>query len=155
MKHGHGYLLASLVATACVVSGCASSQPQDNQASAYAAATSADPAARAAISTEAALAMAASGKPKPVWTVPTEEEVASELEAGKYLDATRGWVALKKDGELRFCKRYKEIGSSVARINCLTEAEVRTQVDNMTKYRDDMRNRSGKCTTNVGCGAGF
>jgi hypothetical protein len=155
MKQGHGYLLASLVATVLVAAGCATSQSQDNQAAAYAAATSADPAVRAAISTEAALAMAASGKPKPVWTVPSEEEVASTLGEAKYVDATRGWVALKKDDELRFCKRYREIGSSVARINCLSEGEVRAQVDNMSKYRDDMRNRSGKCTMKVGCGAGF
>jgi len=154
MKQGFGYLLATVMTAVCVVSGCATSQTNDSAASAYAAATSTDPAARAAITTEAALAMAAAGKPKPVWTVPTEEEVASTLEK-KYLDATRGWVALKKDGELRFCKRYKEVGSSVPRINCLSESEMRVQVDNMTKYRDDMRNKSGKCTMNVGCGAGF
>ena len=154
MKQGHGYLLASLVIAACVSAGCATNQSSDSAAAAYAAATSQNAEERAALSTDAVAAMAASGKPKPVWTVPSEEEVASQL-TGKYLDATRGWVALKKDGELRFCKRYKEIGSSVPRINCLSEAEVRTQVDNMSKYRDDMRNKSGKCAHGVGCSAGF
>ena len=51
-------------------------------------------------------------------------------------------------------KRYREIGSSIACINCITEAELRTQVDNMTQYRDDMRNKSGKCTWGVGCSGG-
>ncbi|HET9473136.1 MAG TPA: hypothetical protein VFO82_04535, partial [Steroidobacteraceae bacterium] len=77
--------------------------------------------------------------------MPTEEEVATALEK-KYLDATKDFVKLKKNDELMFCKRYREIGSSIARINCITAAEVRTQVDNMTQYRDDMRNKSGKCT---------
>jgi hypothetical protein len=87
------------------------------------------------------------------WTVPTEEEVAAALEK-RYLDAANDFVKLKRDGELRFCKRYREIGSSIARINCITEAELRTQVDNMTQYRDDMRNKSGKCTWGVGCSGG-
>ena len=88
-----------------------------------------------------------------MWTVPTEAEVAAALEK-KYLDAASDFVKLKKDGELRFCKRYREIGSSIARINCITESELRTQVDNMTQYRDEMRNKMGKCTRHVLCGAG-
>jgi hypothetical protein len=148
------YLLAA-IGSALVLCACASNpQSDDSVNSAYAAATSKDPAVRQAASTQAANAQAASGKKKPVWTVPTEDEVAKELDL-KYRDAARDFVTLKKDGEYRFCKRYREIGSSIARINCLTEGELRTQVDDMTQYRDNMRNRSGKCTTNVGCGAGF
>jgi hypothetical protein len=154
MKTTSTYLLSVLiVAGAGLLGACASPQTQDNVNAAYAAATSQDPAVRQAASTQAAAASAASGKPKPVWTVPSEEEVAKELDK-KYRDAARGFVTLKKDGELRFCKRYREIGSSIARINCLTEGELRTQVDDMTRYRDDMRNKAGKCTMNVGCGAG-
>ena len=59
---------------------------------------------------------------------------------------------LKKNDELMFCKRWREIGTSIAKINCLTAAQVRTQVDNMDQYRDDMRNRSGKCTLGAGVG---
>lgn len=138
--------LAGVTAVTLWLGACASSGPPDSAASAFAAATSQDPATRQAAS------QTANGK-KPVWTVPTEEEVAATLEK-KYLDATKDFVKLKKDGELRFCKRYREIGSSIARINCITEAEVRTQVDNMNQYRDDMRNKMGKCTRDVGCGAG-
>jgi hypothetical protein len=134
-------LVASLLITAC-----ASGPPPDTAAAAYAAATSPDPARQAGASP-------AAGAKKPVWTVPTEEEVAAALEK-KYRDAASDFVTLKKDGELRFCKRYREIGSSIARINCITEAELRTQVDNMTQYRDDMRNKSGKCTWGVGCSGG-
>ena len=140
-----------LAATIAALAACAS-EPTGSVNAAYAAATSNDPAARqpASPSTD--------GK-KPVWSVPSEEEVAAALEK-KYLDATKDFVKLKKNDELMFCKRYREIGSSIARINCITAAEVRTQVDNMEQYRNDMRNKSGKCTFGAGtstapCSAGF
>ena len=90
--------------------------------------------------------------------MPTEAEVAAALEK-KYLDATKDFVKLKKNDELMFCKRYREIGTTIAKINCLTASQVRVQVDNMDKYRDDMRNKSGKCTfgagtSNAPCSAG-
>ena len=154
MKTTVSYLLAA-VGGALLLGACASNQSSDDSvSSAYAAATSKDPAVRDAASAQAASAQATTGKKKPVWTVPTEDEVARELDV-KYRDAARDFVTLKKDGELKFCKRYREIGSSIARINCLSEGELRTQVDDMTQYRDNMRNRSGKCTHNVGCSAGF
>jgi len=145
MRNSGSLAAAGFVASAFGLFACASGPP-DSASAAYAAATSPD-AARQAAATQT------SGANKPVWTVPTEAEVAAALEK-KYLDAARDFVKLKKDGELRFCKRYREIGSSIARINCITEAELRTQVDNMTQYRDDMRNKSGKCTWGVGCSGG-
>lgn len=135
---GAGVLLA-----AGWVAGCASGQPTDSVSAAYTAATSGDPAAAATRRTD--------GK-KPVWTVPTEAEIAAALER-KYLDATKDFVKLKKNDELMFCKRWREIGTSIAKINCLTVAQVRTQVDNMDQYREDMRNRSGKCTLGAGVGS--
>lgn len=136
-----------LMTFVCWLTACASGggPAPDSASAAYAAATSQDPARQTSSQV--------SGGKKPVWTVPTEEEVAAALES-RYLDAARDFVKLKKDGELRFCKRYREIGSSIARINCITEAELRTQVDNMTQYRDDMRNKSGRCTHGVGCAGG-
>ena len=135
-----------LLAAACALglAACASSGPSDTMAGAYSLASSPDAAARQA-------AAPANGK-KPVWTVPSEAEVAAAMEK-KYLDATKDFVKLKKNEEILFCKRYREIGSSIARINCLTLAEVRTQVDTMDQYRDDMRNRSGKCTLGAGTSA--
>lgn len=132
-----------VAACVCLLAACASG-PTDSVNAAYAAATSKDAASPTP-------APANNGK-KPTWSVPTETEVAAALEK-KYLEATRDFVKLKKNEELMFCKRYREIGSSIARINCLTVAEVRTQVDQMDQYRDDMRNRSGKCTLGAGVGA--
>jgi hypothetical protein len=88
--------------------------------------------------------------PDPKWDVATEGEVSTALDRAM-IDATKGWVKLKKDGVLMFCKRKKEIGSNLPRITCLTEAEVRLQVQNMQKYRDDMRQRTGRCVLGSGC----
>jgi hypothetical protein len=88
-----------------------------------------------------------------VWSVPTDEELR-KLDY-KYLQASASFVKLKKDDALMFCKRYRVIGSNIASIQCITEGELRTQVDNMTQYRDDMRNKGGKCAHGVACSAGF
>jgi type IV pilus biogenesis protein CpaD/CtpE len=90
-------------------------------------------------------AIAAAQKPGARWTVATEEEVAAALDKQLY-DAARGLVKLKKDGELMFCKRYREVGSNIRTLKCITVPELRTRVENMTNYRDDMRNKAGKCT---------
>lgn len=152
MKYSKSFVFVGLMISAIWLTACASGQPTDSAAAAYSAATSQDPAAR-----QTAAAQNPGGK-KPVWSVPTEAEVAAELEK-KYLDATKDFVKLKKNDELMFCKRYREIGTSIAKINCLTAAQVRVQVDNMDQYRDDMRNKSGKCTFGAGtstapCSAG-
>lgn len=151
MKFTRTLANVAIAASIFWLAACASG-PTDSVNAAYAAATSKDPAATQGAS------QATNGK-KPVWSVPSEEEVAKSLEK-KYLDATKDFVKLKKNDELMFCKRYREIGSSIARINCLTAAQVRTQVDNMDQYREDMRNKSGKCTHGAGtitapCSAGF
>jgi hypothetical protein len=89
------------------------------------------------------------------WSVPTEEEVAKALDGNKDMQAAaKDLVKLKKDKELMFCKRYKEIGSNLPTITCLTTAQLRERVENMNKYRDDMRNKSGKCTLGAGSGGG-
>lgn len=89
----------------------------------------------------------------PGWTVPTEAEVAKALEGNKDMEAAAAdLVKLKKDNELMFCKRYKEIGSNLPTITCLTTAQLRERVENMNKYRDDMRNKVGKCTMGAGVG---
>ena len=92
-------------------------------------------------------------KGEAVWSVPSDDELR-KLDH-KYLQAAASFVKLKKDDALMFCKRYRVIGSNIASIQCITEGELRTQVDNMTQYRDDMRNKGGKCTHGPGCSAGF
>jgi hypothetical protein len=106
-----------------------------------------------ATQTAAATELDVDGKPKPKWDVATEKEVADALDR-EFEKAAKGFVKLKKDGVLMFCKRYRMIGSSIRTLQCITEAELRTQVQDMNKYRDDMRQRSGRCTHGVGCTSG-
>jgi type IV pilus biogenesis protein CpaD/CtpE len=92
-------------------------------------------------------------EPEPKWDVATEAEVAKALDIA-VAKAAKGYVQLKKDGVLMFCKRHRQIGSNLPTITCLTEAQLRVQVESMQKYRDDMRQRSGRCTLGPGCLSG-
>lgn len=87
------------------------------------------------------------------WDVATEKEVADKLDLAVQ-KAAKEYVQLKKDGVLMFCKRRRQIGSNIPTIECITEAQLRTRVENMTKYRDDMRNRGGRCVHGQGCSSG-
>lgn len=76
---------------------------------------------------------------------------AGEAEATADLDklvaeAARGLSRVTKDGVEYFCRRERPMGSNISRLKCLTEAQLRVEVETMVKYRDDLRNRSGKCT---------
>jgi type IV pilus biogenesis protein CpaD/CtpE len=124
------FLPALLVAAMCLT-GCASSPPAEAP-------------------TPAADGRAES---KPRWSMASEKEVAAALDL-EVQKAAKSYVQLKKDGVLMFCKRYRQIGSNLPTIQCITEAQLRTQVENMTKYRDDMRNRGGKCGYKGGCDSG-
>jgi hypothetical protein len=101
----------------------------------------------------AAVASCTSNQKKHQWAMASEAEVADALDQ-EFEKAAKGFVKLKKDGVLMFCKKYREVGSNIPTLKCITEAQLRTQVQNMTKYRDDMRNRAGKCTRHVGCSGG-
>src|SRR3954468_262266 len=135
-------LTAALLVATLWLAGCASSQS----------------------ATAPAVSMAAASMPgksppkngKPVWTVPTEEEIATALDHNKDLiNASKGFTKLKKDGVLMFCKRYKPIGSTIPQVQCITEPQLRVQFEENNKYKNDMRQRSGKCDITAGCQSGF
>ncbi len=131
MKHSNNTLTAVLLVSLGLLASCAS-------------------APRPAATEAPAAAQATDAKPKPKWSSASEAEVAAALDL-EFEKAAKGYVKLKKDGVLMFCKRYKTIGTNIATIQCITEAELRQQVENMAKYRDDLRNKGGKCTHGVGC----
>jgi hypothetical protein len=107
----------------------------------------------ACASTPEQAAPAAEPEKKPVWSMATETETAAALDQ-KVQEAAQGYVKLKKDGVLLFCKKRKEIGSNIATIQCITEAQLRNQVETMEDYRQRRRD-AAKCTHGVGCSAGF
>ncbi len=77
------------------------------------------------------------------WKNVTEAEVAAEIDAN-LVAAAKDFVKLRKDGEIVFCKKVREIGSNIPTLKCITQAQLRTQVEDMDQYRDRMRN-IGKC----------
>jgi Skp family chaperone for outer membrane proteins len=124
-------LRCSVLAVATVLAACASA-PAENTA----------PAAPAAPAAASAPALA-----------PSEAEAATQLEK-KFQDAARSYKVVQKDGKTMYCKKEKVIGSTIPTMQCLSEAQLRLQVEQMDQMRDRMRNSGGRCTNGAGCGAG-
>jgi len=87
------------------------------------------------------------------WSRATEEDVAAQLDK-KFEEAAKSYVKLKRNDEVMFCKRYREMGSSIRTLHCITEAELRKQVEDSDEVRQQMRNKMGHCDITSGCQAG-
>lgn len=79
----------------------------------------------------------------------TEQDTASAMER-KFQEAARGYKVVERDGKTLYCKREKVIGSTIATMQCLTESQLRNQVETMEDMRERMRSRA-KCTLGRGC----
>jgi hypothetical protein len=90
---------------------------------------------------------AAAATPAPA--AQTESDTAAALEK-KFQDAARGYKVVERDGKTLYCKREKVIGSTIPTMQCLTESQLRNQVENMDEMRERMRS-SSKCTLGRGC----
>jgi hypothetical protein len=64
----------------------------------------------------------------------------------KVAEAAMGYNKVERNGVLYFCKRTRQIGTNISTLKCMTESQLRVEVETMAKVRDDMRNRMGKCT---------
>jgi hypothetical protein len=93
------------------------------------------------------------GQTKHKWSMASEAEVAAELDR-KFERAAKAFVKLKKDDQIMYCKSYKDMGSLIRTLHCITEAELRKQVEDSDQVRDQMRQKMGKCDITSGCGAG-
>jgi hypothetical protein len=60
---------------------------------------------------------------------------------------------VEKDGKTMYCKKEKPINSTIPRMQCVTESQLRLEVEQMEETRDRMRN-SGRCTRGPGCSGG-
>lgn len=81
-----------------------------------------------------------------------EKDAATAMEK-RFQEAARSYKVIQKDGKTMYCKREKQIGTTIPTMNCMTEAQLRNQVETMEEYRQRARN-SGRCTHGAGCGAG-
>jgi len=82
----------------------------------------------------------------------TEADTAAALEK-KFQDAAKGYKVVQKDGQTLYCKREKVIGTTIPTMQCMTEAQLRTRVENMEELRGRMRS-GPKCTLGPGCSGG-
>jgi len=87
---------------------------------------------------------APAGQTRYKWSRATEADVAAQLDK-KFAEAAKSFVQLKRNDQLMFCKKYKEMGSTIRTLHCITEAELRKQVEDSDELRANMRNRMGKC----------
>jgi hypothetical protein len=111
------------------------------------AACASQPAATDAPVAKAPAPVAAAAQPVPA--AQTEGDTAAALEK-KFQDAARGYKVVERDGKTLYCKREKVIGSTIPTMQCLTESQLRNQVENMDEMRERMRSGS-KCTLSRGC----
>jgi Skp family chaperone for outer membrane proteins len=81
-----------------------------------------------------------------------EKDTADTLEK-KFQDAAKSYRVVEKDGKTLYCKREKVMGSTIPANVCLTESQLRNQVETMEDARNRLRN-NGRCTMGNGCGAG-
>lgn len=84
--------------------------------------------------------------------VQAEAEAAQQLEK-KFQEAARGYKVVERDGRTLYCKREKVLGSTIPTTQCMSEAQLRLQVENMEELRGRMRN-SAKCTLGRSGGGG-
>jgi hypothetical protein len=126
-----------LAAAFSLMAACASS-PADGPAPSAAPAAPA-PAAAAAAPTAAAEAEL--------------EADAATLAEKKFQEAARAYRKVEKDGKTMYCKKEKPINSTIPRLQCVTESQLRLEVEQMDELRDRMRN-SGRCTRGPGCSGG-
>ena len=128
-----------LAAGVSILVACAS-QPADAPAAPAPAAAPAAPAAAA----PAAATASAEAKP--------EADAASAAEK-TFQDAARSYRMVEKDGQTMYCKKEKPMGRTIPRMQCITESQLRLEVEQMEDLRDRMRN-SSRCVRGPGCSSG-
>jgi len=136
----------TIVACMAALCGCASKPPANPVAPATAAAAPTD-------ESSVAEKKAPAGQTRHKWSRANEAEVAKTLDQ-KFQEAAKTFVKLKRDDQVMFCKRYRDIGSMIPQLHCITEAELRKQVEDSDEIRDQVRRKVGRCDLTSGCGGG-
>ena len=88
-------------------------------------------------------------------TAPTAAAAEADTAAGlekRFQEAARSYKVVQKDGKTMYCKRERLIGSTIPTLQCITEAQLRIQVENTDETRQRMRNHAG--CSQAGCGGG-
>lgn len=82
-----------------------------------------------------------------------EAETAISMEK-KFQQAARGYKTVQKDGKTLYCKRERQMGTSIPTMQCMTEAQLRNQVESTEELKLRMRRGGGPCVQTGGCTGG-
>jgi hypothetical protein len=142
-------LMKSVLLAGCVslLAACAT-QAADTPAAPATATAPAATASAAPATAAAPTATATEASPE----AKTEADAATLAEK-KFQEAARSYRMVQKDGKTMYCKKEKPINSTIPRMECISEAQLRLQVEQMDELRERMRN-SGRCTRGPGCSSG-
>jgi hypothetical protein len=81
-----------------------------------------------------------------------EAQTAAALDK-EFQDAARSYKVVERDGKTLYCKREKVMGSTIPTMQCLTESQLRNQIE-ATKEVKRRMNRPGGCVQTGGCTGG-
>src|SRR6476619_1917863 len=77
------------------------------------------------------------GQTRYQWPKASEAEVAAQLDQ-KFQEDAKSFVQVKRNDQLMFFNKYREMGSSIRTHHCITEAELRKQVEDSEALRAQM-----------------
>jgi hypothetical protein len=132
MEFRHIVIILGFAAGTALLGACASSEPAPSASTAKSA-TAPVPAPTASAAT-------------------TESDTAAGLEK-KFQEAAKGYKIVQRDGKNMYCKKEKVIGSTIPTLQCMSEAQLRLQVEQMDELRQRMRS-GARCTLGPGCSGG-
>ena len=73
----------------------------------------------------------------------------------KFRDAAKSYQVVKRDDKTLYCRREMSIGSNIATMRCLTEGELRNQIQVTEELEARTRKGGGgNCTRLGNCGGG-
>lgn len=98
---------------------------------------------------------ACAGTPKGSAAPPQKQDM-SKSELNEQLDpavaeAAKGYERVMKNGELLFCKREQPVGSKMWTTHCYTEVQLKEQVENAKKFRENSMGQGRRCSQGPGC----
>ena len=71
----------------------------------------------------------------------------------KFQEAARGYRKVEKDGQTMYCKKEKPIDSTIPRMQCITETQLRRRSNRWTIFATVCAT-VGRCTHGPGCSCG-
>jgi hypothetical protein len=78
------------------------------------------------------------------------EDDATKLDA-ELAEAARGYSRVNRDGVLMFCRRERPSGSKIATSVCMTEAQLRDQIEATKKFNQDTMQQGRRCSQGPAC----